>query len=267
MAKSPKSKKVKGLVEPDFPDPSTYDPRFTSEVTYAHLRELIIMGFLPPETEVKQSVLARRLGVSRTPLREAFRRLQAEGLLTAEVNQRATVSALDVSEIDDLYGARIVLESLGLRLSTEKLTAQDVLVAETALEAMWKASIEMDLQAWTSAHLDFHMALVAEAGSYAKKIMLSLASECDRYLFFYHSKRPLAPRTRHGEHESLLRAVLGDDADHAGQLIARHLAATAVDLIHDLDPERVITGIQSALDLVDPGAGVEALESYGALAN
>jgi len=233
-----------------FPDPTTYDPRFTSEVAYEHLRELIIMGFLPPGSEVKQQVLARQLGISRTPLREAFRRLQAEGLLTAEVNQRMMVSSLDVSEIDALYGARIVLEAQGIRLSTGRLSAQNRALAEESLAAMWRASLKVDLRAWTTAHLRFHMALVSEAGTYACKTMQSLASECDRFLFVYHATRPLAPMTRHGEHEALLRAVLGDDPEESGSLIARHLAVTAVDLIHDLDPDRVIAGVQAGLELV-----------------
>lgn len=255
--KAIRPKRVPPLTAPVFPDPTSYDPRFTSEVAYEHLRELIIMGFLPPGAEVKQQALARRLGISRTPLREAFRRLQAEGLLTAEVNQRMTVSSLDVTEIDALYGARIVMETHGIRLSTGRLSPENKVQAENSLAEMWRASVKVDLRGWTSAHLRFHMALVSEAGSYACKTMHSLASECDRFLFVYHATRPLAPMTRHGEHEALLRAALADDPELSGSLIARHLAVTAVDLIHDLDPDRVVTGVQAGLDLV--GVGSEPL--------
>jgi DNA-binding GntR family transcriptional regulator len=252
--------KAPALREPEFPDPSSYDPRYTSEVAYAHLRQLIILGFLSPGTEIKQSVLAREFGVSRTPLREACRRLQAEGLIEVEVNQRAVVSALDVSEIDALYAARIALEGLGIRLSTGSLTKQDAVGAREALDRMWDASVRMDLQGWTTAHLEFHMHLVAEAGIHAKKIMRALASECDRYLFCYHSTRPFAPRTRHGEHEALLAAVLADDPAVSAKLIGRHLAVTAIDLIHDLDPNQVVDHIQAALDQVDPGCDASSLE-------
>jgi len=258
--RAPKTGKVKQLKEPSFPHASTYDPRFTSEVAYQHLRELIIMGFLPPGVEIKQSVLAKKFGVSRTPLREACRRLQAEGLVDIEVNQRAVVSALDVSEVDELYGARILLESLGVRLSTGRLSADDVQEAESALKEMWRASVAMDLRAWTTAHLEFHMLLVGQAGRNARQIMRNLANECDRYLFCYHSTRPFAPRKRHGEHEALLAAVCGNDPELSGRLIGRHLAVTAIDLIHDLDPDRVVTGIQAALDLVDPGCDTSCLE-------
>lgn len=257
QSKNVKLDRVPKIMAPVFPDPSSYDPRFTSEIAYEHLRKLITMGFLPPGTEVKQQALARKLGISRTPLREAFRRLQAEGLLTAEVNQRMTVSALDVTEIDALYGARIVLETFGMQLSTGRLSKQNKAVAEKSLAAMWRASIKGNLQVWTAAHLDFHMALVAPAGSYACKSIFSLASECDRFLFVYHAIRPLAPQTRHREHEALLHATLGNDPNLAARLIARHLAITAVDLIHDLDPDRVTTGVQAGLDQV--GAGSEPL--------
>jgi len=252
---------VPKLREPTFPDPSTFDPRFTSEVAYAHLRELIILGFLPPGTEIKQSKLATEFGISRTPLREACRRLQAEGLIEVEVNQRAVVSALDVLEIDALYAARIALEGLGIRLSTRRLNKADARAARKALDRMWNASEQMDLQGWTTAHLEFHMHLVAEAGVHARKMMHALASECDRYLYCYHSTRPLAPRTRHGEHEALLSAVLDGDPAESARLIARHLAVTAIDLIHDLDHNRVVDGIQAALDQVHPGLEASALEA------
>jgi len=248
------------VVPPAFPDASTYDPRFTSEVVYEHLRELIVTGFLEPRVELKQTVLASELGISRTPLREAFRRLQAEGLITVEVNKRATVSELSVPEIDELYGARIVLECLGLRLSTGRLSDVEIDAAEHALDEMWRASIEVDLRGWTSAHLEFHMALVAQAGDHPRQTIRRLASECDRYLFCYHRSRPLAPMTRHREHQALLQAVLGDDPALSGRLIAHHIAATALDLIHDLDPDRVVTGVQFALEIVSPGHDRSELE-------
>ena len=260
-ARASSLKRPGALEEPAFPDASQYDPRFTSEVAYQHLRELIILGFLPPGAEVKQSVLAKKFGVSRTPLREACRRLQAEGLVEIEVNQRAVVSALSVSEVDELYGSRILLESLGMRLTTGKLTSVESKSAEAALQEMWRAGVAMDLRAWTAAHLEFHMVLVSHAGKHGRQIMRSLANECDRYLFCYHSTRPFAPRTRHVEHVALLDAVRGDDPDRSGRLIARHLAVTAIDLVHDLDPERVVTGIQAALELVDPDCDTSCLEA------
>ncbi len=249
------------LEQLQFPARDSYDPRHTSVVTYRHLRELIITGVLPPGTELKQSVLARQFGISRTPLREATRRLQSDGLITLEVNQRAIVSGLDILEIDALYGIRIALEAHGLRVSTERLTAKEARIARTFLDQMWHAGKQMDLRGWTTAHLAFHEALVVGAGSYATEAMTRLAQECDRYLFVYHRTRPLAPQSRHQEHEDLLAAVLGDNVEHSGRLIARHLAMTAIDLIHDLDPSRGVTAIKSALELVDPGGGCAWLEN------
>ena len=250
---------IEGL---QFPKPDSYDHRYTSVVTYDHLREMIITGVLPPGTELKQSVLAKEFGVSRTPLREATRRLQSEGLITLEVNQRAIVSGLDVSEIDALYGIRIALEAHGLRVSTGRLSAKEVRTARTFLNEMWQAGKRMDLRGWTSAHLRFHEALVVEAGSHSASAMMRLAQECDRYLFFYHRTRPRAPQSRHQEHVELLAAVQGDDVELSGRLVAQHLATTAIDLIHDLDPRRGVTAIKSALELVDPGGGCAWLEAH-----
>ena len=83
--------------------PRISDPRRMSLEIHAYLRELIASGVLPPGTELKQTELARAFAVSRTPLREAFRMLQEEGLISAEPNQRSRVLGFDPEELELLY--------------------------------------------------------------------------------------------------------------------------------------------------------------------
>src|SRR3979409_583912 len=79
-----------------------------------HLRRLILDGAIPNGTSISQVELAERLGVSRTPLREAMKMLQAEGLVHAEHNRRAHATSLDVGDIDTVYGCRVLLEATGV---------------------------------------------------------------------------------------------------------------------------------------------------------
>jgi DNA-binding GntR family transcriptional regulator len=91
---------------------------------HTQLREMIVMGELAPNSVLSQAAIARTLGVSRGPVREAFRRLQEQGLITAEPDQRTYVTGFDPSSLDSLYGARITLETLGAGLTAATRTSE-----------------------------------------------------------------------------------------------------------------------------------------------
>ncbi|HVT66961.1 MAG TPA: GntR family transcriptional regulator, partial [Trebonia sp.] len=74
-----------------------------------HVRTLIVNGVFPPGTVIRQAELARNLGVSRTPMREAFRMLQEEGLISAEPNQRPVVRGIDIADLDSAYATRVLI--------------------------------------------------------------------------------------------------------------------------------------------------------------
>src|SRR5271156_1826880 len=79
---------------------------------HAYLRRLILDATIPPGTVVTQVELAARLGVSRTPIREAIRMLQEEGLVVAEPQKRARVIGFDPAEVEAVYTQRVLVESL-----------------------------------------------------------------------------------------------------------------------------------------------------------
>ena len=85
---------------------------------HAYLRECILDGTLTPGTKLSQVTLSEQLGVSRTPLREALRMLQEEGLVEIEPNQRTRVAGLDPQELDEIYARRILMETLALSMTS-----------------------------------------------------------------------------------------------------------------------------------------------------
>ena len=105
-------------------------PRSTGRRTtldvYETLRDSILGGKLKPGAVLSQVKLARDLGVSRTPVREALRRLQEGGLVASEPNFRCRVLGLNPHEIEALYVKRIMLESLGVGLTTQNMTSERV---------------------------------------------------------------------------------------------------------------------------------------------
>src|ERR1700757_5032879 len=109
-----------------------------AEAVHDELRAAILRNELPAGMILNQVHVAKRLGVSRTPLREAFRMLQREGLIEGESNKRMRVAGLSLEGLEDLYAMRILLEGLAIRLSVPLLTEAALAAIENLLQEMEK---------------------------------------------------------------------------------------------------------------------------------
>ena len=92
-----------------------------TDLVAALIRELVITGELAPAEQLRQRDLAQRFGVSQTPVREAMRRLESEGLLVCDTHRGFTVVAADVGRVEENFQIRAALESLGAALSARKI--------------------------------------------------------------------------------------------------------------------------------------------------
>jgi DNA-binding GntR family transcriptional regulator len=214
-----------------------------------HLRRLIIENQLPPGEVLKQAQLARAFGVSRTPMREAFRMLQEEGLIDAEIDQRARVRDLDPNELDQLYSVRILLESLGVRLTAHNISEDEVADARAVLGRMEAARTASDMDAWVKAHRTFHRLCVARADEPLTRVIDSYSERSERYLRLYQILHPQSFDVAHEEHEGILESISGGDADEAGARMASHLAHTSLTVLKDVAPELEGTATLEALGL------------------
>src|SRR5215203_6092246 len=97
-----------------------------AEAAYGIIREGILSGELARGQRLREEELALRAGVSRTPVREALRRLDAEGLVDFTPNRGARVTAWSERELEDVYEARALLESYGARLAATRVTAEEL---------------------------------------------------------------------------------------------------------------------------------------------
>jgi DNA-binding GntR family transcriptional regulator len=100
--------------------------RSKADEVAAALRELIVLGEIRPGAPLRQRHLAERFGVSSTPVREALRRLESEGLVRTDVNRGSSVVEVDVGAVEERYQIRAVLEALAVRLAAAKVTAADL---------------------------------------------------------------------------------------------------------------------------------------------
>jgi DNA-binding GntR family transcriptional regulator len=104
----------------------TLDGGASTQHAYDELRRKILQGELAPGATFSQVQLSTQLGVSRTPLREAVRLLQMEGLLRTDPRRRVRVSPLSTEDFEDLYAIRIALESLAVRLTVPQLSEAEL---------------------------------------------------------------------------------------------------------------------------------------------
>lgn len=191
------------------------------------LREAIATGVLRPGERLNQADLAGRLGVSRMPVREALRRLEAEGLVTMQPYKGATVAGLSVAELQEIYEMRMALEVLALDRSLANMDDAHLAAMEALLRRM---DDETDGAAWLRANVEFHDLLYARADRpLLLETIQNLRVKSDRFLRLFAAKRD---RTSHAqeEHWAIFHALRQGDAGAAGRLLQGHLQSTVTSL-------------------------------------
>ena len=131
------------------------------EQVYRRVREAILEGEIEPGAVMSQVALADELGVSRTPLREALRMLQSEGLVDAQANRRVTVRPISATDLEELVVMRVALETEAMRLSVDRLSPEEIAALEGRLAEMAHFAEAKDYARWTLPHIAFHRGLTA----------------------------------------------------------------------------------------------------------
>jgi DNA-binding GntR family transcriptional regulator len=221
----------------------------STEIVHARLRDGILHGEFDPRVPISQVQLAQRLGVSRTPLREALRMLQREGLIDSEPNRRVRVAALSVADLEQLYATRVVVEALALRLSAPHFTDEDMQEMGELLQTMDQEAGARDLDEWETTHRAYHGAFRRYAGDRFDRLARELSDHSERYRRVYLAE-PRAWTTAAEEHRAIHVACLGRQPEAAARQLARHLARTALTLIASLAPEHDPRPVREALALI-----------------
>jgi DNA-binding GntR family transcriptional regulator len=204
------------------------------EQVYRRVREAILEGEIAPGAVMSQVALADDLGVSRTPLREALRMLQSEGLVDAQANRRVTVKPISASDVEELVVMRVALETEAIRLSVGRLEPEDIAALEGRLAEMAHFADAKDYERWTHPHNAFHRGLTAPAGRRVNALLAQLSDHFERYRRVHIRRAPKAWLT--AGHREILDACKSGDRELSGRLLAEHLSATAFDVMELLEP-------------------------------
>lgn len=195
-----------------------------AEAALERLREAIILGELTPGTPLRLEDLARSLGMSISPIREAVRQLEALGLAEHVPHHGAKVMALEVEELRELFSVRLALETLALRRAADLLDDADEATARRYLEELDTARHDGDVRASVRAHTAFHFALYEAARSaWLLRLIRPAWDSCERYRpVLLGEKGDLQTQHRQLDYE-LLDACVAHDADRAAAAFRAHL--------------------------------------------
>jgi len=199
---------------------------------YRHILLHIRRGEFGPGARVRTEEIAATIGVSRQPVREAIRRLEAEGYLTSRPNRGAIVSVHTPEQLFELFEIRAALEGLAARVAARRLDVGDFAQLDAMLAPLADAGDETD--AWLAAHLHFHLHIADRAGRprLAHELArLHAALEPYLRLWYVHTGTPANARQ---EHQQLLQALRSGYPGHAEEVMRDHVLETAPQIIAHL---------------------------------
>lgn len=224
-----------GSPPPPAPDSRTTAARATADGTIAVLqsnslpmlvqRELerrILAGEYPVGGKLNEAAIADSLGVSRGPVREAFRALEESGLVRLEKNRGVFVRQIAVEEADEIYELRAILDEHAGRHIARKVAADDLRRLRALVDLMDRAVAGADIDAYHAANLEFHDTLVALTGN--RKLLATyrrLVNELHLYRRATLARAGVLPVSVR-EHHDILDRIAANDAAGAGTALFEH---------------------------------------------
>jgi DNA-binding GntR family transcriptional regulator len=194
-----------------------------ASMTVAALRERILRGDYPEGEPLRQDALADELGVSRIPVREALRQLEAEGLVTFSPHRGAVVSSLSLDEINELFELRADIESDLLERAIPAMTSEHLERAVDLLDEFEIALATGEATRWGPLNWHFHAALYAPANrNVTMGVLQKLHQHSDRYVRM-QVLLGTGGATTNDEHRGIAAAVQAKDVDRAAALMRSHV--------------------------------------------
>lgn len=189
-----------------------------------NIRDSILKGTLKAGERVSEPDLAERYGISRTPIREAFRQLESEGYLTVVPRKGAVVTALSERDVEEFYSIKSILEGYAARLAAENLTDKDIERLETINERLAKLASAGDVKTFFRVHNEFHEQFIRASGNEKLlELIQQLLKKFDR-LRIASLSLPGRMEISVQEHVKIIDAFKKRDGDTADLLVRKNAA-------------------------------------------
>ena len=193
------------------------------DIVFSALREGILSGELKPGERLMEVQLAEEMGVSRTPVREAIRKLELEGLVVMIPRKGAYVAGLTLKDVADVFEIRGSLEGLAAGLASERITDEEIEELENLLKELQVAVKEGDLDTTIKKDADFHQVLFnATRNERLAQMVNNLKEHIDRFRIQSFTN-PARMKSVLDEHQKIVDAIKERDADSAEKLAKDHI--------------------------------------------
>ena len=194
---------------------------------YSHIKERILNGELAPGAFFAERGLARELGMSKTPVRAAMSRLQAEGYVDIAPQQGIIVRELSFQEIVDHFDMRIALESFSLREVCGKIPSTSAAEFQLNLDQQEHAIAQQDICSFVRLDADFHEQFCAILGNeQIRRQVRHLCEKLFRVLVRVCEREPNRMSACLADHRTILSRSIGDDPGSAAEAVEQHLGCT-----------------------------------------
>jgi DNA-binding GntR family transcriptional regulator len=204
---------------PKFNAPDLGNAPSTSEIITRHLRDAIVAGHFAEDEPIRQDDIARQFNVSKIPVREALKRLEAEGLVMFQRNRGAMVTRVSDAELAQMFEVRMLLEDKVLRLAIPNMTEETFARAERICQEFIG---EDDVGRWAELNWELHACLYEPAQRpFLVGLIRSVNDKLERYLRMQMSLSAGKDRADH-EHREILAACRAGDVDLAVKLLDEH---------------------------------------------
>jgi DNA-binding GntR family transcriptional regulator len=227
-------------------------PATRASAVAAELRRQIQSGELPPGTRLRQVETAEQMGVSTTPVREAFTALAREGLVRQDAHRGTVVFLPSMDELNENYEIRLALEPLATRMAAEQISDEELDELEALVEEMGGSDSEQQFLLNRALHERIY------AASGRPRLATLIANLRDSGAAYLNLVRVDAVYTAHShdEHEAIVEALRARDGEKAAELMAGHLKSSA-DVLASEVAARAASG-------ADGDGSAEALAPEGA---
>ena len=223
-------KGVDTMMKVEYDDVETNSGSLGSRV-FSQLQNDILNGLYQPGESLIETKLSEELGVSRTPIREAIRQLELEGLVQSIPNKGAIVKGISAKDIEDIYTIRMLIEGLAARWATEKITPGELKELKDAAELEEFYTRKNDLIHLLQLDTRFHDIIFKASKS--KPLMHTLST------FHHYVQRarsislnsPDRAQKALEEHKAILKAIEERDADKAERLTTEHVRNASINLL------------------------------------
>ncbi len=197
------------------------------------VRNAIVSGQLPAGTRVAEPELADRFGISRTPIREAFRQLESEGFITVIPRKGAIVASLSAKDISEFYDLKMVLEGYAARCAAKTLSEKELAKMESLNRQMEAAAEKKDLRKVLALHNEFHEVFIKACGNdKLQSIVQNMVMQFQRFRLILAMRGRMEGSIR--QHWDIIEAFKKRNAVLAESLVIKNAAYGKKILLQEL---------------------------------